>query len=292
MKQHSANLRHAFSSNPSRFLALGAGYASDISESSTSPRLFEPVLTVRRLGDTPVPLADKLRKLGLGGMAKAVEQFDLDAGSTETSFEQKLSLLIEHELGDRNKRQMATRLRHANLRYNASIAEVDYSAVRGFDDALFHLLAVGKWIDEKENAIIEGPTGVGKTWLACALGEKACRDGKSVRYERLPHLMADLVSLHGSRRYSQRMHKLQTVDLLILDDWGLERFNADQRVEIFEILDRRYSKQSTLIVGSCALENWPRVIGRSTGTVLIDRIIHNAHRLRLKGASLRHRAQG
>jgi len=291
MKQQSANLRHAFSSHPSRFLASGAGYASDTAQSSASLRLFEPALTARRPGNIPVPLVDKLRELGLGGMARCVERLDLDSCSTEISFEQKLSLLIEHEFADRNKRQLARRLRQANLRYNASIAEVDYNAVRGFDDALFHLLAMGKWIAERENAIIEGPTGVGKTWLACALAEKACRDGKSVRYERMPHLMADLVLLHGSRRYSQRMRRLQAVDLLILDDWGLERFQADQRVEIFEILDRRYDERSTLIVSQCALENWPRIIGRSTGAVLVDRIIHNAHRLRLKGGSLRHRPQ-
>src|SRR5262249_32866568 len=153
--------------------------------------------------------------------------------------EQQLSWLIDDEVTDRNNRQLVHRLRHANLRFRASIAEVDYSAVRGFDDALFHLLAAGQWIADRENTIIHGPTGVGKTWLPCVLGKTPWRDGRSVRYEGVPGLGADRVAVPGSNRHSYRMRNLAAVDLLILDDWGLERFTADQRVEVFEILDRR-----------------------------------------------------
>jgi DNA replication protein DnaC len=290
MKQHSTNLRQAFAANPSRFVATGANHSVTVSQSAGEPRLFQRVLAARRSADNPThPLARKLHHLGLFGMAQSVLQISLDG--EEISFERHLSFLIENEIADRNKRQLARRLRYAHLRYPASIAEVDYNALRGFDDALFHLLAAGQWIADKENAIIEGPTGVGKTWLACALGEKACRDGRSVRYESTPGLMVDLVALRGSKRHSQRMRKLASVDLLILDDWGLERFNADQRSEIFEILERRYDQGSTLITTPHAVAKWPRIIGGSTNGLLIDRATHNAHHLQLKGASLRARAR-
>lgn len=283
MKQHSANLQQAFASNPSRFVAAGAGNAP--------LKLFERSLAARRPADGPAPaLADKLRELSLFGMARAVAQFSLD--DTDIPFEQQLSWLIEEEIADRHKRRLAHRLRYANLRYRASIAEVDYSAVRGFDDALFHQLAVGQWVADRENAVIEGPTGVGKTWLACALGDKACHDGRSVRYESVPRLMADLVALRGSKRHTYRMRQLASVDLLILDDWGLERFNAGQRVEIFEILDRRHDEKSTLIVSQHGVAKWPRIIGGSTtSALLIDRVVHNARWLQLKGASLRDRTR-
>jgi len=223
-------------------------------------------------------------------MAQALSRLDSNCSQDELSFEQWLRFLIEAEIIHRGKRQLASRLRQANLRYEASIADVDYGAVRGFDDALFHKLASDEWICNRENAVIEGPTGVGKTWLACALGDKACRDGRSVRYERVPRLMADLAAQHGTTPYSRRMRKLQDVDLLILDDWGTEPFSVSQRVEMFEVLDRRYGQRSTLIASQLAVENWPEAIGEAaTSAVLLDRVIHNAHRLQLKGRSLRDR---
>jgi DNA replication protein DnaC len=223
-------------------------------------------------------------------MAQALSRLDSNCSPEDFSFEQWLRFLIEAEIVHRGKRQLASRLRQANLRYEAAIADVDYNAVRGFDDALFHKLASDEWIGNRENAVIEGPTGVGKTWLACALGDKACRDGRSVRYERVPQLMADLAALHGTTPYSRRMRKLQDVDLLILDDWGTEPFSVSQRIEMFEILDRRYGQRSTLIASQLAVENWPEMIGgAATSGVLLDRIIHNAHRLQLKGRSLRDR---
>jgi DNA replication protein DnaC len=285
MKQHNTNLRQAFAANPSRFVAGRTGHPATVSRPASEIKLF----TARRSSDSPShPLADKFRDLGLLGMARTVSQLNLDGN--EGSFVRQLSLLIDNEITDRNARQLARRLRHANLRFQASIAELDYDAVRGFDDALFHELATGQWIADRENAIIEGPTGVGKTWLACALGDKACRDGKSVRYESAPRLVAELAAVQGGRRHSYRMQNLAAVDLLILDDWGLERFTADQRVEIFEVLDRRCGQRSTLIASQHAVEKWPHIIGEpTTSALLVDRLIHNAHRLQLNGASLRQR---
>jgi DNA replication protein DnaC len=136
--------------------------------------------------------------------------------------------------------------------------------------------------------IIDGPTGVGKTWLACALGEKACRDDRSVRYERVPELLADLACDPGSTRYARRMRTLRSPALLILDDWGIEPFEARQRRDMLEIVEYRHGRASTLIASPVAVEDWPRTIGDpQIAAVLLDRVLHKAHRLELKGESLR-----
>lgn len=291
MKQLSTNLRQAFASNPARFLAVASPSPVTALPSSAENRFFQRVPTGEPSADTQTShLFHQLRALNLLGMAGAISQLNFDCCPDEALFEQRLLFLIEAETTHRSKRQLARRMRNAKLRYEASIAEVDYSAVRGFDDALFHWLAMGQWIAERQNAIVEGPTGVGKTWLACALGEKACRDGRSVLYERVPQLMADLAALRGGPRYSRRMRKLKSVELLVLDDWGTEPFSAAQRVEMFDILDYRYGQRSTLIASQHRVESWPRIIGESTScAVLLDRIIHNAHRFQLEGRSFRER---
>jgi DNA replication protein DnaC len=163
--------------------------------------------------------------------------------------------------------------------------------VRGFDDSLFHTLAIGHWIEDAQNLTIEGPTGTGKTWLACALGEKACHDGYSVRYERTPHLLAELDAMRGTARYVRRLRVLQHVKLLILDDWGLEPLGPEQRHDMLEILDYRYDRGSTLIASQLPVDRWHRAIGEpAVAAVMLDRIVHNAHRLSLTGGSLRRRS--
>jgi DNA replication protein DnaC len=235
-------------------------------------------------------MSDQLRELGLHGMARALAQLETDSTDTETSPAAWLSLLLEGEIADRKERRLAYRLRSARLRYQASLADVDYNAARGFDDALFHWLANGRWIVDRENVIIEGPTGVGKTWLACALGEKACRDDRSVRYERLPRLLADLDSMRNTGRYVRRMQALYNAEMLILDDWGLVPFRPEQRQDVLEIIENRSGRGSTLIASRVPVDHWSQTIGDPAITAaLLDRIIHNAHRLHLRGESLRKR---
>ena len=199
-----------------------------------------------------------------------------------------LALLLEREATDRYDRRLRSRLRYARLRHQAAVEDVDYRAARGLDRMLFQTLAGGRWIEEAQNLIIEGPTGVGKSWLACALGQKACRDNRSVLYQRLPKMFADLALARGDGRYPRLMRAIGGVRLLILDDWGLEPLGPEQRRDMLEIVEERYGRGATLITSQIPVDRWHDLIGDPTlGDAILDRVIHNAHRLQLSGESLR-----
>jgi len=167
------------------------------------------------------PTLDQLRQLGLAGMARAFEDLQSRSGG-ELAPAEWLGLLLDREIADRQDRRLKARLRFAKLRHQASIEDIDWRTSRGLDRTLFQKLALGGWIEARENLIIEGPTGVGKSWLACALGQKACRDNHSVLYQRVPRLFADLGLARGDGRHARLMRTLGAVKVLILDDWGLE----------------------------------------------------------------------
>jgi len=164
----------------------------------------------------------------------------------------------------------------------------DYRAARGLDRTLFQALIAGRWIDEAQNLVIEGPAGVGKSWLACALGHKACRDNRTVLYQRIPRMFGDLALARGDGRYPRLMRALGGVKLLILDDWGLEPLGPEQRRDMLEIVEDRYGRGATLITSQIPVDRWHDLIGEPTlADAILDRIIHNAHRLQLSGDSLR-----
>jgi DNA replication protein DnaC len=196
--------------------------------------------------------------------------------------------LLDRELADRQDRRLKARLRYARLRHQAAVEDVDYRAPRGLDRALFQKLALGGWIEQHQNLIIEGPTGVGKSWLACALGHRACRDNHSVLYQRIPRLFADLALARGDGRYARLMRALGGVRLLILDDWGLEPLGPEQRRDLLEIVEERYGRGATLITSQLPADRWYDLIGDPTiADAILDRIVHNAHRIQLRGDSLR-----
>jgi DNA replication protein DnaC len=210
------------------------------------------------------PTLEQLRQLGLAGMARAFEELAANTRGAELDHAEWLGLLLDREMADRQDRRLRARLRYARLRHNAAVEDVDYRTARGLDRALFQKLAQGNWIKEQQNLIIIGPSGVGKSWLACALGHRACRDNLSVLYQRIPRLFSDLVLARGDGRYARLMRALGGVKLLILDDWGLEPLTAEQRHDLLEIVEDRYSRGATLITSQIPVDRWHDLIGDST----------------------------
>lgn len=234
------------------------------------------------------PTLEQLRQLGLAGMARAFEELAANTRGAELDHAEWLGLLLDRELADRQDRRLRARLRYARLRHNAAVEDVDYRTARGLDRVLFQKLAHGNWIKEQQNLIIVGPSGVGKSWLACALGHRACRDNLSVLYQRIPRLFSDLALARGDGRYARLMRALGGVKLLILDDWGLEPLAAEQRHDLLEIVEDRYGRGATLITSQIPVDRWHDLIGDPTlADAILDRIVHNAHRIQLRGESLR-----
>ena len=234
------------------------------------------------------PTLDILHELGLHGLAKGFNEL---AGNPEVEglgHAEWLALLLEHEATLRRQKRFETRLRAARLRHHAVVEDVDYTTPRGLDRASFLQLATVRWIHEHHNLIITGPAGVGKSWLACALGHKACRDNLAVLYRRVPRLFADLALARGDGRYPRVLRSLARQRLLILDDWGPEPLTAEQRRDLLEILEDRYDTGSVLITSPLPVDRWHDIVGDPTlADAILDRIVHNAYRIALRGESLR-----
>ena len=234
------------------------------------------------------PTLDQLRELGLDGMVKAFGDIEAAGQTAALSHLEWLGLLLDRELSHRRDRRLTARLRYARLRHQACVEDVDYRAPRGLDRGLFLKLAQSSFIDQHDNLVICGPTGVGKSWLASALGQQACRDNRSVLYQRIPKLFTDLALARGDGRYARLMRALGGVQLLILDDWGLGSLDAAARHDLLEILEARYGRRSTIVTSQLPVDKWHQLIGDPTyADAILDRLLHNAHRIELAGDSLR-----
>jgi DNA replication protein DnaC len=190
------------------------------------------------------PTLEQLHALGLHGLAKGFKELEHKAEARGLDHAEWLGLLLEYELTLRRQKQFETRARAARLRHAAAVEDVDYQNPRGLDRALFLKLAACDWIAERRNLLITGASGLGKSWLACALGHKACRENMSVLYTRMPRLFADLAIAHGDARYGRLLRSIARVKLLILDDWGPESLTPDQARDLLEIVEDRYDKGS------------------------------------------------
>ena len=235
------------------------------------------------------PTLDQLRALRLDGMVQAFIELEAQEATRDLAHAEWLALLLDREVANRNTRRFQIRLRAARLRHSqAAIEDVDYHIPRQLDKALFQQLATCRWIAEHRGLLVTGPCGIGKSWLSCALAQKACRDGYTVHYARVPRLFAELELAHGDGRFARLFRTLVKVDLLILDDWGPDRLNASQRRDLMEIIEDRHGRASTLITSQLKVDNWHEVIAEPTfADAILDRIVHNAYRLNLDGPSIR-----
>ncbi len=234
------------------------------------------------------PTLDLLHELGLHGLAKGFRAMQGSAEADALTHAEWLGLVLDHEVTLRRQKRFEARAKAARLRHAASVEDVDYRSPRGLERALFLKLSSCDWIRERRNCLITGPAGVGKSWLACALGHKACREDLPVLYHRAPRLFGELELARESGRYNRLLRSIARARLLILDDWGPEPLTAGQRRDLLEIVEDRYDVGSILITSQIPVERWYEIIGSPThADAILDRVVHNAYRIALSGESLR-----
>lgn len=234
---------------------------------------------------------DQLRSLKLTGMADAFALQLEQPNTHELSFNERFALLVDRETTHRANRRLTRLLQLAHLKQSACIEDIDYKHRRGLDRSQMAALATCDWIRSHHNLHITAPTGCGKSWLACALGNQACRQGLSVRYERTSRLLDSLRIARGDGSYGKKLLQIAKTDLLILDDFGLKPLAQQERHDLLEVIEDRHGARSTLITSQLPVSSWHEYLGDPTvADALLDRLLARAHRLELKGESMRPRA--
>jgi len=230
-----------------------------------------------------------LRNLKLAGMATAFEEQLTQPATQALSFEERFGLLVDRELTYRDSKRLDRLLKLARLKHSgACVEDLNYRAGRGLDKRLLATLASCDWIRSHHNLLLTGPTGGGKTWVACALANQACRQGLSVLYVRVPRLFEELKIAHGDGSFRKRLAQVAKADLLLLDDFGLSTITTAAKSDLLEILDDRVNARSTIITSQLPVNHWHAYLNDPTvADAILDRVVHSSHRLDLKGKSMR-----
>ena len=235
------------------------------------------------------PMIEKLLAMRLHGMAESLKTQEQDPAARELSFLERLGLLVDQQWNWRENQALGRRLKNAKLRTNACVEDIDYRGARGLDKSVIRaLVQESAWVGTHENVFVLGPTGVGKSFVACALAQKACRDGYSALYTRAQALFRDLAMARADGSLRSLLARLSRIDVLVIDDWAMASLNEPERRDFWEICEDRYQVRSTILTSQLPVSRWHEQIGDPTlADGILDRLVHNAHRIEMRGDSMR-----
>jgi DNA replication protein DnaC len=234
------------------------------------------------------PTIERLHAMKLNGMADAFRQQLETPDSNQLSFEERFGLLVDRQWDWKQNRALTRRLQLAKFKERGVIEDIDYQHPRGLDRKLVRTLATSDWVRQHHNILFIGPTGIGKTWLACALAQKACRDGFFALHKRMPELFRDLAVARADGSIGQLLLKFSRIDVLVLDDFAMAPLKDSERRDVLEICDDRYQRRSTILTSQMPIAHWHEQIGDpSIADSIMDRLVHNSYRIELNGESMR-----
>jgi DNA replication protein DnaC len=234
------------------------------------------------------PTLEKLQTMKLHGMAEAFRAQLETTDASQLSFEERFAMLVDQQWLWKENRALSRRLRAAKLKERGVIEDIDYQHPRGLDRKLIRTLASSEWVRQHQNVLLIGPTGIGKTWLGCALAQKACRDGFTILHKRSSELFRDLAVAHVDGSFGRLLTKLARIDILVLDDFAMAPLKDSERRDFLELCDDRYQRRSVILTSQLPLAHWHEQIGDPTlADSILDRLVHNAYRIELNGESMR-----